>query len=441
MQGSEHANGHEAGADAHAPSSHVSSSHVSSTRVASTYVPEPDSGLPAKGEVVVVAMSGGVDSSLAAAVLKLAGYNVVGVTLQLYDHGAATGKKGACCAGQDIHDARRVAHHIGIPHYVLDYEQRFRASVIDGFADSYLRGETPIPCVQCNSQVKFSELLDTARDLGASVLATGHYIRRHDDASGPGLYRPADADRDQSYFLFNTTRAQLERLVFPLGHLTKPEVRALATALNLPVAAKPDSQDICFVPSGRYAQVIEKLRPGAAEPGNIVHVDGRVLGQHKGILHYTVGQRKGLGIASTDPLYVVRVDAASRDVVVGPREALDVHHITLRDVNWLGGRDFASAVGDGLDVYVRVRSSQPPHSATLKVIDGAVRVLLHTAEPGIAAGQACVFYDSADSGARVLGGGWIVRALHRSAAWPTAASFDRSPRGSQEPQGIVQLRS
>jgi tRNA-uridine 2-sulfurtransferase len=379
-----------------------------------SYDAPQNAGLPAPGSTVVVAMSGGVDSSVAAAVLHRLDYRVIGVTLQLYDHGAATAKKGSCCAGQDIHDARRVADHIGIPHYVLDYEQRFRAAVIDSFADSYLKGETPIPCVTCNSQIKFSELLDTARDLGAAVLATGHYIRREDAADVPGLYRAADADRDQSYFLFNTTRDQLSRLVFPLGHLTKPQVRALARELDLPVADKSDSQDICFVPSGHYAQVIEKLRPGAGEPGDIVHVDGRVLGRHKGTFHYTVGQRKGLGIAAADPLYVVRIEAADKRVIVGPRSSLDVHHISLRAVNWLGATAIEQAVGDGLDLHVRVRSSQKPLSATLTLVDGEPKVLLHAPEPGIAAGQACVFYSSADATARVLGGGWIVRALARS---------------------------
>lgn len=366
-----------------------------------------DAGLPAMGSTIVVAMSGGVDSSVAAAVLHRAGYNVIGVTLQLYDHGAATAKKGSCCAGQDIHDARRVADHIGIPHYVLDYEQRFRAAVIESFAESYVKGETPVPCVTCNSQIKFSELLDTARDLGAAVLATGHYIRRADRDGVAGLYCAADADRDQSYFLFNTTRDQLSRLVFPLGHISKPEVRMLARDLGLPVADKADSQDICFVPSGHYADVIAKLRPSAAEPGDIVHVDGRVLGRHKGTFHYTVGQRKGLGIAAADPLYVVRIEPAAARVVVGPRSSLEVHEIALRGVNWLGDGDVAEAVGDGLDLYVRVRSSQKPLSATLLVADDDAKVLLHAPEPGIAAGQACVFYATPERGARVLGGGWI----------------------------------
>ena len=402
------------------------------------FVPAAASGLPVAGSTVVVAMSGGVDSSVAAAVLHNLGYRVIGVTLQLYDHGNATAKSGSCCAGQDIHDARRVADHLGIPHYVLDYEQRFRTAVIDSFADSYLKGETPIPCVTCNSQIKFSELLDTTRDLGAGALATGHYIRRQDDDTGPGLYRAADADRDQSYFLFNTTRDQLSRLVFPLGHLTKPQVRAMARDLALPVAEKADSQDICFVPSGHYAQVIEKLRPGASEPGDIVHVDGRVLGRHKGTLHFTVGQRKGIGIAAADPLYVTRIDAPNRQVIVGPRASLDVHHITLRGVNWLGAGTLEQAVGGGLDLCVRIRSSQAPLSATLTLADGHAKVLLHAPEPGIAAGQACVFYSSAERGARVLGGGFIVRALARSA---TTANSTVSNSAPTTPAAVARMPS
>jgi tRNA-specific 2-thiouridylase len=378
-----------------------------------------DSALPVPGSVVVVAMSGGVDSSVAAAMLHAAGYKVIGVTLQLYDHGSAVGKKGSCCAGQDIHDARRVADHLGIPHYVLDYEQRFRTRVMDAFASSYIKGETPIPCVTCNSQIKFTELLDTARELGASMLATGHYVRRVDDADGPGLYSAVDGDRDQSYFLFNTSREQLAQLFFPIGHLPKPEVRRIAREMALPVADKSDSQDICFVPSGRYADVIEKLRPGSAEAGDIVHVDGRILGRHKGILNYTVGQRKGLGIAAADPLYVIRLDAGTREVIVGPRERLDVAMLSLRDVNWLGGGSMFDAIGDGRDIYVRVRSSQAKQAATLHIDPAApndrqAKIMLHKPEPGIAAGQACVFYSSQDGDARVLGGGFISRALSRS---------------------------
>ena len=361
---------------------------------------------------VVVAMSGGVDSSVAAALLKQQGDDVIGVTLQLYDHGEAVGRRGTCCAGQDIHDARRVADKLGIPHYVLDYEQRFKATVMQAFAESYVAGETPVPCVTCNQQIKFRELLTTVKDLDAEALATGHYVELRTGATGPELYRACDGDRDQSYFLFATTRAQLASLMFPLGAMPKSEVRALARDFDLPVADKSDSQDICFVPQGRYTSIVERLKPGAAEAGDIVHVDGGVLGRHEGIINYTVGQRRGLGVGGPTPLYVVRLDADRKRVVVGPRESLRAHWISLRDVNWLGD----SAIPDaGLDVAARIRSSARPQPATVFAAQGgAAKVLLHDGEYGIAAGQACVFYADTSSRARVLGGGWIERALSRS---------------------------
>jgi len=366
---------------------------------------------------VVVAMSGGVDSSVVAGLLAREGYDVLGVTLQLYDHGAAVHRAGSCCAGQDIDDARRVADTLGIPHYVLDYEQRFREAVINPFAESYVAGETPIPCVACNQTVKFADLLSTARDLGADALATGHYIRSRPiptlaDPGRRAMFRPVDAARDQSYFLFATTQDQLDYLRFPLGDLPKARTRELAEKMGLVVATKADSQDICFVPQGRYTDVIGKLRPNAALAGDIVHLDGRVLGHHGGIVHYTIGQRRGIGVATGDPLYVVHLDARSRRVVVGPREALDTRRLWLRDVNWLGDAPLpvtCAAEAGRLACFVKVRSTRPPTPAWLRVDAGVVSVELRDGEAGVAPGQACVIYSSLDDEARVLGGGFIAR--------------------------------
>lgn len=385
-----------------------------------------DLDLPgAPGEArVVVAMSGGVDSTVTAALLAEAGYDVVGVTLQLYDHGAAVPSGKTCCAGQDIHDARQAADRIGIPHYVLDYESRFRQSVMDDFADSYLRGETPIPCVRCNQTVKFRDLLEVARDLGAAALATGHYVQRRRTAGGLALCRGADPAKDQSYFLFATTPEQLEFLRFPLGGLSKDETRAHARRLGLAVAEKPDSQDICFVPNGRYQDVVAKLRPGAIDPGDIVDLKGRVLGRHDGVIGFTVGQRRGLDLGgAAEPYYVVRLDAAKRQVIVGPRAALAAADVHLKETNWLAEGPMA-----GRRVLAKLRSAAALAPATIEagVPGGDATVRLEAPQFGVAPGQACVFYD-ADDESRVLGGGWIAAAptasdaVSRTALTPAAA--------------------
>ncbi|WP_425098349.1 tRNA 2-thiouridine(34) synthase MnmA [Tropicibacter sp. S64] len=357
---------------------------------------------------VVVAMSGGVDSSVVAAKLKDEGYDVVGVTLQLYDHGAALAKKGACCAGVDIHDARRVAEEMNFPHYVLDYENIFRDAVIEEFAESYLGGATPVPCIRCNERVKFKDLLDTAKDLEADCMATGHYIQRKMGPHGPELHCAEDRNRDQSYFLFSTTPEQLDFLRFPLGHLpSKAATRELAAQYGLAVADKPDSQDICFVPDGNYAAVIEKLRPGSVEPGEIVHADGRVLGTHNGVIHYTIGQRRGLGIGGlSDPLYVVRLDVETRQVIVGPKDMLATRVIPVREINWLGDAPFNSQ--KEWHLAVKVRSTRPPREAIVRPIsETEAEVELLTPEEGVSPGQACVFYDPEST--RIFGGGWIWR--------------------------------
>ncbi|MGX5664727.1 tRNA 2-thiouridine(34) synthase MnmA [Rhizobium daejeonense] len=381
---------------------------------------------------VVVAMSGGVDSSVVAGILKREGYDVLGITLQLYDHGAAVHRAGSCCAGQDIDDARRVCETLGIPHYVLDYEQRFRDTVINPFMESYVAGETPIPCVACNQTVKFADLLATAKELGADALATGHYIRSRatplpDDPGHRALFRPIDSERDQSYFLFATTQEQIDYLRFPLGGLSKAETRVLAEEMGLVVAQKADSQDICFVPQGKYADIITKLRPDSALGGDIVHLDGRVLGRHEGILHYTIGQRKGLGVATGEPLYVIYLDARSRRVIVGPKEALETHRVYLRDINWLGDKALVDEARDGFACFAKVRSTRPPAPAMLRADEKGIYVDLEIGEAGIAPGQACVLYSAPGADARVYGGGFIDRSERAADAEASLKTLLSSP--------------
>lgn len=386
-------------------------------------------GLPGKPQDhrVVVAMSGGVDSSVVAGMMAREGFEVVGMTMQLYDHGAAVKRKGACCAGQDIADARLVADRLGIAHYVLDYEDRFRNQVMEEFADSYLAGETPVPCISCNQTVKFSDLLTASKDLGASALVTGHYIQTRLAGNHRALYRPVDQERDQSYFLFATTQDQLDYVRFPLGGMSKAEVRKLAREFGLIVADKQDSQDICFVPDGRYGEVIKRLRPEAAEAGDIVDLNGKRLGTHNGIINYTIGQRRGLGIAVGEPIYVVAIDAAQKRVIVGPRSALDTATVSLRDVNWIGPGSLDAVCRDGLEISARLRSTRPPSPARLRVTQtGCCEVDLLTAERGVSPGQACVFYENDGPEARVLGGGWI-------------ASTDRVEKIAQQTHRLLDL--
>ena len=360
---------------------------------------------------IVVAMSGGVDSSVAAGLVKQAGFDAIGITLQLYDHGQAIAKKGACCAGQDIHDARQVAQKLGMPHYVLDYESRFVDGVITDFVDSYLAGETPIPCVKCNQTVKFADLLAQAKALGAEALVTGHYVesRLRKDGSGHfDMLTPLDMARDQSYFLFATTQEQLDFLRFPLAGISKEQTRQIAIDLGLDIAAKPDSQDICFVPEGNYGDVIRKLRPDADRQGDIVHVDGRVLGEHGGIINYTIGQRRGLGIADSAPLYVNKLDPETATVYVGPRETLLRNTVYLKDINWLAEKGLGLSE-QAMSVYVKLRSTRPAAPASVRQRDGEVVVELAEGEYGISPGQACVIYENPGPGARILGGGFIAR--------------------------------
>lgn len=366
-----------------------------------------DIGGGSSNKRVVVAMSGGVDSSVAAAICAEAGYDVVGITLQLYNASTSSKRRGACCAGQDIQDAKRVADQIGIKHYVLDYEKIFKSEVIDDFAKSYQDGLTPLPCVRCNEKIKFKDLFNTAKELGAACLITGHYVSSKILNGQRALYRAKDDSKDQSYFLFTTTHEQLNYLRFPLGDLNKSETRKIAKDLGILVADKPDSQDICFVADGHYSSVIKKLHPNAAEKGNIINMQGNVLGQHDGIIHYTVGQRKGIGIATGKPNYVIKIDSIKKEITVGSKEHLSINEIKLNNINWIGSHDLSSLPNNNLDIFVKVRSTSSPIPATLFNDNGEIKVRFLNPEYGVSPGQACVFYEDNKPMSRVLGGGWI----------------------------------
>jgi tRNA-specific 2-thiouridylase len=360
------------------------------------------SNLSKEQTTIVVAMSGGVDSSTVAAMLHDEGYKIIGITLQLYNNGANISKKGACCAGQDIYDAKMVADRLGVPHYVLDYETKFQESVINDFADSYIRGETPLPCAKCNQSVKFKDLLEMAKDLGAHGLATGHYVRKINGKNGSELHIGIDPQKDQSYFLFSTTQAQLDYLHFPLGHFTKEETRNMAQKFGLAIADKPDSQDICFVPNGNYRDIISKLKPGALHKGKIIHIAGFELGTHDGIMNYTIGQRRGLGISFSDPLYVIKIDPELNIVYVGPESALDSTQFIIKEVNWLDSNELVG----GMEVSVKIRSTRKATIARIHKIDqGRILVKLLSPEQAVSPGQACVIYDHE----RMIGGGWITK--------------------------------
>jgi|TARA_B110000305_G_scaffold43084_3_gene45188 tRNA-specific 2-thiouridylase len=364
-------------------------------------------GKPSSNKRVVVAMSGGVDSSVAAAICAKAGYDVVGITLQLYNASTTSKRRGACCAGQDIQDAKRVADQIGIKHYVLDYEKIFKSEVIDDFAKSYQDGFTPLPCVKCNEKIKFKDLYNTAKELGASCLITGHYVSSKVLNGKRALFRAKDNSKDQSYFLFTTTHEQLDYIRFPLGDLNKSETRDIAKDLGLLVADKPDSQDICFVADGHYSSVIKKLHPNAAEKGNIIDMHGNVLGEHNGIIHYTIGQRKGIGIATGVPNYVVKIDSTKREITVGSKENLSINEVKLNNINWIGSCDLNALPDNNLDMFVKVRSTSSPIPATLYNDGGEIKVRFVNPEYGVSPGQACVFYEDNNPMSRVLGGGWI----------------------------------